>query len=389
MRAAAASTPASLRRPRELEAGGDIPPATLAARSPDDVLAHTLADVRACVSSEARCVLCAAGRGRGLGLSEAALQRVAPSGVAFALAALSATLHQLAVLGPAERASTLAEAAAVGRAVREGARAAAAQLVPAARLGYPPLELAERGEPAAAADPVVGRVRLTQDPCAAERGAFDYSLLLSGASADGLPLHFGLRRVAEMQAAHAFSEPLTAGASGPPLAALPPGAAVAVEGVVERKFDMHLTDAGDAEYRRLSRARTAAASSKTRLVRSVAAFAKLSAPGDGGARPARLPASAEEAAPLMVPLPRRANKAAPVAAAANAGVARSDDELQALLFELFERRSHWKVAEIVSVSGETMTRLRPALAKITEMDRRPGPQRGCYQLLPHLKKQEG
>ena len=284
----------------------------------------------------------------------------------------------------AERSSALAEASSVRRSVREGARAAAAELVPSSRLTH--IDLVSCAEPAVT-EPAVGRVRLTQDPCAADRTHFDFSVTMEGVAAEGLPTRFGLRRVTDMMPTHVFSEPAGACAAGSaPLADLPPGTTVAVEGIVERKFDMHLTDAGDAEYRRLNRMRTAAAGSKTRFVRSVAAFTKLGAPSDGGRRAGRGAPAAEEAAPLLVPLPRRANKAAPAAASGRGVTARSDDELQAFLFSLFERRSNWKVAEIVSVTGEGMARLRPALAKITEMDRRPGPLRGSLQLLPHLQK---
>jgi hypothetical protein len=228
------------------------------------------------------------------------------------------------------------------------------------------------------------------DPCAAER-CFDYSLLLDGAAAEGLPSFFGLRRVDDVQPMHVFGEPAGAAAAPDegPLADLAPGAVVTAEGAVERKFDMHLTDAGGAEYRRLSRARTAAASNKTRLIRSLASFSALGAPSDAAPPRGRAARTAvEESAPHLLPLPRLKHKAPAAVTAGRAGGARSDDELQALLFDLFERRSHWKVAEIVSVTGENMARLRPALAQITEMDRRPGPQRGCYVLLPHLKKAE-
>ena len=126
------------------------------------------------------------------------------------------------------------------------------------------------------------------DPCAAAAGAGaeaearQFSLSLTGAAAEGLPHNYGLRRLTDVMASHVFSEPMQAGQAQQPLTLpLPRGSSVAVEGLIERKFDLHLTDAGDAEYRRLSKARTAAASSKTRLVRNAALFT-LGAPSDSG-----------------------------------------------------------------------------------------------------------
>ena len=344
------------------------------------------------MGAEARCSLCGAGRGRALRLSEEALAKLVPSGIAFARAALDAALRACLALGAAERGALQADTAALEACVREGTRAAAAQLVPASRLASATLELLPCAEPTLA-DPVLGRVRMEVDPCAAGGGAGEaearqFSLSLTGAAAEGLPHNYGLRRLTDVMASHVFSEPAQAGQppQQPLSLQLPRGASVAVEGLVERKFDMHLTDAGDAEYRRLSKARTAAASSKTRFVQDVTTIQTLGAPSDSGI--VRRGLTTHEAGPKMVPLPRKANKPAPAAGAARSSVTRNDDELDALLFDLFERRSHWKVAEIVSVTGESMARLRPALARITEMDRRPGPLRGSYQLLAHLRKQE-
>ena len=195
---------------------------------------------------------------------------------------------------------------------------------------------------------------------------------------------------------HVFGEPaVTAGAapgrggSYAPLAGLPPGGGASAEGVVERKFDVHLLDADDAEYRRLNRARMTAASTKTRVAKHVAEFATLLEPADGAPGPTRGRAMLEQA-PLRVPLPARHNVLSKHAQRGGAPQAQHEpmtaDALQSRLFELFETRSHWKIADLERTTHQRLALLKQVLSGIAEMDRAPGPNRGAFQLLPHLRR---
>jgi hypothetical protein len=95
---------------------------------------------------------------------------------------------------------------------------------------------------------------------------------------------------------------------------------------------------------------------------------------------------------MRVPLPARQNalsKAALAGGRAPEKRSRMEPEaLQALLFTLFESRTHWKIAELERRSDQPLAHLKQVLASIAEMDRAPGPNRGAFQLLPHLRPAE-
>jgi len=359
-------------------------------------VAGCLAPLRACVGAETRVALAQAGRPRTQRLSDDAVAALVPSGVAFAHTALAACAQMLAALPPDQLRDTLASNDAMQVLVSDAARSICGALVPVARIasGAVAQDLVPCAE-APQGEPLVGRVRMSFDPVAVPAAGAEFTLTLCGASAEGLPRDFSLRRTADNTAAHAFGEPAAtacglggAGGGYQPLAGLPPGGVLSAEGVVERRLDAHLSDAGDAEYRRLSRQRSSAANTKTRVTRTVAQFAYVAAPGAG--RDAARRADTMEAAPQLVPLPRRANvdpkKGKPGGGAAAPEL--DPDALQALLFSKFERRSHWKIAELVAATQQPLAKLKLGLAAIAEMDRAPGPLRGQYQLQPHLRRPE-
>lgn len=323
--------------------------------------------------------------------------------------------------------------------------------------------------PAAPEPLLYGRVRLTIDPTVTQ----PTSMVLTpcGPSAEGLPGALTLRRHTAagpapaaaaaaaggaapapagdgMAHATALSAPSTlqASAAAPtfvlsepdvavppaaahgfapycPLAGLPPGLAVAVEGVVERRLDAGVADPGDARYRALSRARTAAAAARTRVARTVAAFAPVAAPREGGGAARAPPRGARGARPggddadddcfggapaapagfappaVQVPLPARrtgSSRAGRGGGGGEGGKAPrelrdklSDDDLTALLFSLFERRSHWKVADLAAAAKQPVGVLRTTLASVAQMERGQGPLKGTFVLLPHLRRPPG
>ena len=373
---------------------------TLASVSPpfcllcSDALGGVLGAMRALVDAETRLALSAAGRPRTQRLGEAARAALVPSGGGFAQACLAGAVTALLAQSEEARAAALADAGALARAVTDAARAVAASRVPAAHIasGSIAAHLVPAGD-AAGGEPLLGRVRMTFDPCAVPASPAEFSLTLGGPAAEGLPREYGLQRATGVPPMHVFGEPAATAVGGgntgvtyAPLAGLPPGGVASVEGVVERKFDVHLTDADDAEYRRLNRARMTAANTKSRVAKQVAAFTPLGAGGGAGASGR---AAALEAAPLRVPLPARQNVLSKAALAGGRApekrVRMDEDALQALLFTLFEKRSHWKIAELERQSDQPLAHLKAVLAGIAEMDRTPGPTRGAYQLLPHLR----
>jgi hypothetical protein len=372
-----------------------------AARS--DAFTAVLPAMRALVDAETRLALSALGRPRTQRLADAARAALVPTGGGFAQASLSGAVAALMAQPAEARAAALADDGALGRAVSDAARAVAAARVPSAQIasGAIAAHLVPAGEPGGA-EPLLGRVRMSYDPCATPAAPAEFTLTLGGPSAEGLPREYGLRRAADVLPMHVFGEPAATAATGPaggggggagyaPLAGLPPGGVASAEGVVERKFDMHLTDADDAEYRRLNRARMTAANTKTRVAKQVAAFTPLGAAGSGGAGPSSRGA-ALEAAPLRVPLPARQNvlsKAALAGGRAPEKRSRMEpDALQALLFTLFETRTHWKIAELERRCDQPLAHLKTVLSGIADMDRTPGPNRGAYQLLPQYRAQE-
>ena len=296
-------------------------------------------------------------------------------------------MDALSAAPPGEREATLRDAEALSRLLCAGARSACAQALPASRLGSLLLQPAADPlqSPAAGAAELVGRVRLSRDPLATT-GATEYSLTLAGAAAEGLPRRLGMRRAGDAQAAVVLSE--VAGAreaageeplSSPSLVQAP----VLVDGTVEVKFDCHVLDVDAQEYRLLNRQRATAASTKTRVAMTMAAYRAVGPPSTAGGP--RGGEEAPEVAPHMVPLPRRANKSAPKAKVSEKD-GRSADELQAYLFEKFEAHPHLTVPQLVQDSRESVAKLRAALGKIAEMIKTPGPTKGAYQLLSHLRK---
>jgi len=403
------------RRRRELEASGAIPAGVLkpalppgaprcaslslaccsAARADTtrhrDAFARVLPALHALVDVETRLVLSGGGKTCKQRLKEAARATLVPTGSGFAQASLGGAAAAL-LSQPAEaRAATLADDAALARLVSDASRAVALARVPQAQISSGAISAHLE-----AAEPLLGRVRMAYDPCAVPPAPAEFTLTLGGFASEGVPREYGLRRAIEVPAMHVFGEPaVTAGAapgsggSYAPLAGLPPGGVASAEGVVERKFDVHLLDADDAEYRRLNRARMTAASTKTRVAKQVAEFAALVDPADGAPGPSRGRAMLEQA-PLRVPLPARHNVLSKHAQRGGAPPvqheAMATDALQARLFELFETRSHWKIADIERATHQRLPLLKAVLAGIAEMDRAPGPNRGAFQLLPHLRR---
>jgi hypothetical protein len=368
-----------------------------------DAFAAALPFLRACVDAETRLLLAAAGKPRTQRLGEAARAALVPTGSGYAQASLGGAVAALQAQPPDARAAALQDAAALARVVTDAARAVAAARAPAAQIksGAIAAHLVPAPPEPAGAEPLLGRVRMSYDPCGQPPAPAAFTLTLGGAAAEGLPLEYALQRAADVPPAHVFGEPAATAASGgppgaaaayAPLAGLPPGGVVSAEGCVERKFDAVLLDAADdAHYRRLSRARMTAAGTKTRVAKQVAAFTPLGAAGGaggaGGALRGRAPAA--EAAPLRVPLPARQNalsKAALAGGRAPEKRARMDaEELKALLFGCFAARSHWKIADLERRTDQPLAHLKQVLASIAEMDRAPGPNRGSFQLLPHLR----
>ena len=358
--------------------------------------------LRQCIAAEAQIALAATGRLRTQRLSDAACAALLSSGTSVCQAALGAAAASLLSQRPEERAATFADDTALARVASDALRAVVAAHVPSARIasGAIDADLVPCSD-VATSNTVVGRVRMAFNPCAEPVQPAEFSLTLCGSSADGLPREYGLRRVVDALPTHVFGEP---GAAGQSRAAQPGGSAylplkaqaarggvVAVDGIVDRRLDMYLTDAADAEYRRLNRARMVAANTKTRVARTVAAVTTIAAPSDGGGGILKRRAEPQaEAAPLQQPLPKRVNKTVPIAGKAAQTVDRMEiDQLQSLLFSLFESRPLWKMAELGARTGQPVAHLKEALSGIALMDKTPGPSRGCFQLLPHLRRAHG
>lgn len=356
-----------------------------------DAFAHLLPALHALVDAETRLVLSGGGKTCKQRLKEAARATLVPTGSGFAQASLGGAAAALLAQPAEARAASLADDDALARLVADASRAVALARVPQAQISSGAISAHLE-----AAEPLLGRVRMAFDPCAVPAAPAEFTLTLGGFASEGVPREYGLRRATEVPAMHIFGEPaITAGAapgsSGnyAPLAGLPPGGVVSAEGVVERKFDVHLLDADDTEYRRLNRARMTAASTKTRVAKKVAEFATMIEPGDGALGGPRGRAMLEQA-PLRVPLPARHNVLSKHALRGGAPAVEREvmatDVLQARLFELFESRSHWKIADLERATHQRLALLKQVLAGIAEMDRAPGPNRGAFQLLPHLRR---
>lgn len=354
--------------------------------------------LRLCVAAETRVALAATGRPRTRRLSEAACASLVSSGCLLCQAALGAAAATLVTQRPEERSSTITDDAALKRVATDALRAVVAAHVPSARIASGAIEAdLEPCEDVASSNAVVGRVRMSYNPCAEPAQPAEFNLTLCGTSAEGLPREYGLRRVADALPTHIFGEPASqrhASQSGGASLYLPlqaqtaKGGVVGVDGIVDRRLDMHLTDASDAEYRRLNRARMVAANTKTRVTMAVATFTTVAAPSaDAGGVIKRKAEPQEEAIPLQGPLPKRANRVVPLIPKEAKHVATLDaDQLQAQLFDLFEARSSWKMADLSTRTGQPVALLKEVLAGIAQMDKTPGPTRGCYQLLPHLRR---
>ena len=356
-----------------------------------DAFAHLLPALHALVDAETRLVLSGGGRTCKQRLKEAARATLVPTGSGFAQATLGGAIAALLAQPAEARAASLEDDAVLARLVADASCAVAAARVPQAQISSGTI-----GAHLEAAEPLLGRVRMAFDPCAVPAAPAEFTLTLGGFGSEGVPRDYGLRRATEVPAMHVFGEPAVTAGAAPgsggnyaPLAGLPPGGVASAEGVVERKFDVHLLDADDAEYRRLNRARMTAASTKTRVAKQVAEFATMVEPADGAPGPSRGRAMLEQA-PLRVALPARHNVLSKHAQRGGAPQAQHEpmaaDALQARLFELFETRSHWKIADLERATHQRLALLKQVLSGIAEMDRAPGPNRGAFQLLPHLRR---
>ncbi|KAK9815293.1 hypothetical protein WJX72_001166 [[Myrmecia] bisecta] len=199
----------------------------------------------------------------------------------------------------------------------------------------------------------LGRVRIETN----SDQQHDLSLTLTGTGVDGLPKEYKMRtQTADVAAVHAFAER---------------EGRTSIQGSIVQKFDLEMNQASeehiDPRYRQLSRARHQQASTKTRVMQVIDDPRSV-----GMMRP--IPVSTASANKRKV---ARGEKVSD-----NKRVRIDRDQLEKLLFSLFERQEHWTFSQLLLQTEQPVPWLKEVLADIAVLNKR-----GLHQNMYELKQE--
>lgn len=200
----------------------------------------------------------------------------------------------------------------------------------------------------------MAKVLLSLDPTkpADSESAMQFSLELSAKDATGIYKGYSLNLTKDVVPMHIFSE-------------TPPGK-LAVEGKVEKKFDMKPNDLSSDEYRKVCRERLDKSRIKTRTVQVLE--------NDHGVfiRPS----------PVAVGPMYALKKKGPVTKAPEAKRIRIErGELEDMVFKLFEQQPFWAFKQLVVETQQPEAFLKEVTNDLCVYNKR-GPNQGKYELKP-------
>ncbi|CAA0838990.1 Transcription initiation factor IIF- beta subunit [Striga hermonthica] len=148
---------------------------------------------------------------------------------------------------------------------------------------------------------------------------------------------------------------------------------VAMEGKVERKFDMKPHHANLEEYRKLCRERTNKSMVKNRQIQVL--------DNDRGVHMRPMPGMMG----LVTSASKEKKKAAPVKGSDMKRTRRDRGELEDIMFKLFERQPNWTLKQLVQETDQPAQFMKEILNELCVYNKR-GANQGTYELKPEYKK---
>ncbi|KAH7429058.1 hypothetical protein KP509_09G028800 [Ceratopteris richardii] len=197
------------------------------------------------------------------------------------------------------------------------------------------------------------KVVLSVDPAKPDEPEF--SLQLCAMDTGGIPKDYSLDVNKDIVPTHLFSEN--------------PQGKLSVEGKVDRKFDMKPKNLVSDEYRKLCRDRLNKSKIKTRTLQV------LENDHGGFMRPQ----------PVTIGPTYTAKKAAVSKAPETKRIRIERQELELLVFKLFEQQSHWTLKQLVGETQQPEAFLKEVMSELCIYNKR-GPNQGKYELKPEFCK---
>ncbi|KAL3701931.1 hypothetical protein R1sor_019953 [Riccia sorocarpa] len=208
--------------------------------------------------------------------------------------------------------------------------------------------------------PVLGKLILSVDPMGDpdDPNTTQFLMDVAGKDPDGPSKSYDLNFTKDVVPMHIFSET--------------PQGKIAVEGKVEHKFDMKPSSIGDEEYRKLCRERLNKSLVKTRTLQRLE--------NDRGSYMRPMPMA-------TFPLPTKDKKKpiAPPKQPEGKRIRRERNELEDIVFKLFERQSNWSLKQLVHETDQPVAFLKEVLNDLCIYNKR-GANQGTYELKPEYKR---
>ncbi|XP_031269018.1 general transcription factor IIF subunit 2 [Pistacia vera] len=148
---------------------------------------------------------------------------------------------------------------------------------------------------------------------------------------------------------------------------------VAIEGFVEKKFDMKPYEENIEEYGRLCRERTNKSMIKNRQIQVI--------DNDHGVHMRPMPGMVG----LISSTSKEKKKTAPVKQSDMKRTRRDRGELEDIMFKLFERQPNWALKQLVQETDQPAQFLKEILNELCVYNKR-GTNQGTYELKPEYKK---
>ncbi|KAJ7295795.1 hypothetical protein O6H91_Y064900 [Diphasiastrum complanatum] len=204
----------------------------------------------------------------------------------------------------------------------------------------------------------LAKITLTLDPLNPNpQNAVQFKMELKGKESAEIPKGYDLNFTKDMVPMHIFSEN--------------PQGKLATEGKVEHKFDMKPNSMVDDEYRKLCRERLNKSREKTRTLQVLQ--------NDRGSFMRPLPMQWPVAGPkdkkkVLIPAKGPEGKR----------IRRERNELEDIVFKLFERQPNWALKQLVQETDQPVAFLKEVLNDLCVYNKR-GANQGTYELKPEYK----
>ncbi|BBM98477.1 transcription initiation factor TFIIF subunit beta [Marchantia polymorpha subsp. ruderalis] len=209
--------------------------------------------------------------------------------------------------------------------------------------------------------PILGKLILSLDPMGDpdDPNTTQFTMDVSAKDPDAPPKSYDLNFTKDVVPMHIFSETSQG--------------KIAVEGKVEHKFDMKPTSLGDEEYRKLCRERLNKSLVKSRTLQRLE--------NDRGSFMRPMPMamwSSTGAKDKKKPIP-------PPKQPEGKRIRRERNELEDIVFKLFERQPNWTLKQLVQETDQPVAFLKEVLNDLCIYNKR-GANQGTYELKPEYKR---